>query len=263
LLEKDLPWLSEQATVVALGCLRSLLRAPEVKMLLLTPLIMLGIFGSMLVTRRLDLPLAMRPLTAFGAMAMVLFTTSQLLGNQFGLDRSGFRVFVLGPAPRRDILLGKNLGTAPLTLGMGLVVAAVLQAVFPMRLDHCLALLPQFVSMYLLFCLLANLLSIFAPMAMGIGTLKPVNTKGLTFLLQFVFTLLAPLFLAPTLLPLGVEVALEQAGWVQGWPLYLLLSVVECAAVVWLYRQVLHWQGDLLQAREQRILELVTAKESR
>ena len=40
---------------------------------------------------------------------------SQLLGNQFGFDRGGFRVYVLSPASRRDVLLGKNLSFVPLT----------------------------------------------------------------------------------------------------------------------------------------------------
>jgi hypothetical protein len=38
------------------------------------------------------------------------------------------------------------------------------------------------------------------------------------------------------------------------------LSLVECVAVVYLYRLVLTWQGRLLHAREQKILETVTTK---
>src|SRR5262249_542545 len=40
LLERQLPWLSEQAAAVTLGALRSLTRAPEAKMVLLTPAIL-------------------------------------------------------------------------------------------------------------------------------------------------------------------------------------------------------------------------------
>jgi ABC-2 type transport system permease protein len=43
-LEKQLPWAGEQATVVGLGSLRSLMRAPEGKMLLVTPVILFGVF---------------------------------------------------------------------------------------------------------------------------------------------------------------------------------------------------------------------------
>jgi hypothetical protein len=52
----------------------------------------------------------------------------QLLGNQFGLDRTGFRMLVLSPMPRWQILLGKNLALLPFLAGLAsicLVVAAL------------------------------------------------------------------------------------------------------------------------------------------
>src|SRR5205823_4127472 len=45
-LEAGLPWLSEPAAVIALGGLRSLTRAAEAKMVLLTPILMLIFFGG-------------------------------------------------------------------------------------------------------------------------------------------------------------------------------------------------------------------------
>ena len=49
----------------------------------------------------------------------VLFGVVQLMANQFGFDRDGFRVFVLSAARRRDILLGKNLSFAPIVWAWG------------------------------------------------------------------------------------------------------------------------------------------------
>ena len=66
-------------------------------------------------------------------MAFVLFGVVQLMSNQFGFDRDGFRVFVLSAARRRDILLGKNLSFAPLVLGMAAIVLVVLQVLCPLR----------------------------------------------------------------------------------------------------------------------------------
>ena len=74
----------------------------------------------------------------------VLFGVVQLMANQFGFDRDGFRVFVLSAARRRDILMGKNLSFAPLVLGMAAIVLVTLQAVCPMRWDHFLAMIPQY-----------------------------------------------------------------------------------------------------------------------
>jgi hypothetical protein len=79
-------------------------------------------------------------------------------------------------------------------------------------------------------------------------------------LLQLLFIFVFPLVLLPALLPLGVELLLESMGWLQGVPLGLVLSLLEGAAVVLLYRLVLTWEGQLLQLREQKILEVVTTK---
>src|SRR5262249_39170819 len=112
LLEKRLPWGSEQAAAGAPGGLTAPFGAPAGKMMLVTPVILGVVFGSMLVTSSASPPPALRPLMAFAGMAMVLLSLLQLAGNQFGFDRAGFRVFVLGPAPRREVLLGKNLALA-------------------------------------------------------------------------------------------------------------------------------------------------------
>ncbi len=205
----------------------------------------------------------MRPLIAIGGMGFVLLGMLQLMGNQFGFDRDGFRVFVLCAAPRRDILLGKNLAFAPVALGMAAIVLAIVQVVCPMRLDHFLAMIPQYVSMFLLFCILTNLLSIYAPIYIAAGSLKPSNPKLSTVLLQLVMVLiLFPLTQALTLLPLGVEAVLRLQGWMASAPVCLLLSLAECAAVVIVYRLSLDWQGGLFQEREQSILETVTRRAS-
>jgi hypothetical protein len=187
-------------------------------------------------------------------------TMSQLLGNQFGFDRGGFRFFVLCPSRRKEVLLGKNLAVAPLALALAAVAVLLVQFLRPMRLDHFLAMFPQAISMYLLFCILANWLSIFAPMPIAPGTMKPTNVRALPILLQVVFMFLFPLVLGPTLLPLGVELLLEAFGWVNGWPIALVLSLVLLAMVVCLYNVILNTQGRLLQSREQRILEIVTTR---
>ncbi len=262
LLEWKLPVLSEQATAIALATFRALLRAPEAKMLLLTPLLMLVIFGSMLLTRTgaNELPEAARPLLAFGAMVMVLFSMAQLIGNQFGFDRGVFRVFVLSPARRCDILLGKNVALAPIAFTMGATAAVLVQIVCPMRIDHFLALAPRFASMYFAYCLLANALSILAPMYIPSSSFRPARPGGIVLLLQMVFMFLWPITLTPILLPLGIEWALAESGWLRGVPLDLMVSLLVCAVVIFFYRLILQWEGDLLQAREQRILQIVTTR---
>jgi hypothetical protein len=193
-------------------------------------------------------------------MAMILLSMIQFIGNQFGFDRSGFRVYVLSAAPRRAILLGKNLAAAPLALGLGLVLLILMEVLRPLRVDHLLAALPQMVTMYLLFCMLANWLAIFAPMPIRSGTLKPANPKMVPVLFHVLFAMVFPLVLSPSLLPLGIEVALEQFAGIRGYRVCLVLSLLECLVVVLLYRLVLTWQGGVLQSRELAILGLVTTR---
>ena len=261
-LEKKVPGLSEHVSAIALTTFFSILRAPEVKLLFLAPILMMVIFGGLFFTHPPQLPqnINIAPFLSLGAMSMILFTMIGLLGNQFGLDRNGYRVLVLCPASRRDILLGKNLALAPLVLGFGLVFAGVLQAIFRTRFDLFLAVLPLLVSLFLLFCLWANCLSILGPMRIGVGSLKPANPKILPILLQICSMFLLPVILVPIVVPLLIQVGWDELGWVRGVPIGLVLSLAEFVGVVFLYRLVLAWQGRWLQRREQTILDIVTTQ---
>lgn len=259
-LERRFTWLSEHATAVTLAGLRSLLRAPEAKMLLLTPIIMVLVFGSALLTGSRTFPESVRPLVPLGGMGMVLFGMISLVGNQFAFDRAGFRVFVLSPIRRRDILLGKNLSAAPLALTMGLALALIVEAVTPMRLDRFLAAVLLFVPMYLLFSLLANCLSIAAPMPVTSGSLKPANPRLVPVLLHLLFVFAMPLVVLPFLLPFGAEFVVKALWGGDRWPVAILVAIPEGALMAGLYLLVLPWQGTWLQSREKAILEVVTSK---
>jgi ABC-2 type transport system permease protein len=257
-LETRLPWLSEPVSAVALGGFCSIVRSPEAKISLLTPLIMGAVFGSMLLRGGQGISESVRPLLGIAAMSFVNFGLVQLMSNQFGLDRDGFRVFVLSAAPRRDILLGKNLAFVPVAFVLSAILLTGVMVLSPMRPDHALAMIPQFISMFLLFCAMANLFSICLPVYMNPGTLKPANPKLTTVLLQLVLFLgLFPLSQAVTLLPLGIEAALRAYGLAGNVPVCLLLTLVESVAILLLYYLSLGWLGSLLQSREQRILETV------
>src|SRR5207302_4481702 len=179
-----------------------------------------------------------------------LLGKSQLLGNQFGFDRNGFRVFILSPARREDILLGKNLALAPLVLGLGLVLAVFIQLATPMPIERFLATLPQFFSMYLVFCLMGNCLSILAPTPSAGGVFKTRDIRGLPLVLHLGFLFVFPSTLAPMMLPFAIEVILEDLHLAHGLPICLLLSILECIGIVYFYRFVLSLQGRLLQSRE-------------
>ncbi len=260
LLERRLPWVSEQTSAIALASLRSLLRAPEVKMMLMVPVIMMVVFGSIFLVNAPTIPAAVRPFLPTPIIMFMTLALAQLVGNQFGYDRSGFRVYVLGPAPRRDVLLGKNLSVAPLALGIGVAAITLLQFVLPMRPDHYLAALLELVSVFLLFCLVANMLSIFSPIPIPTGGFKANSVKFLPVLLHMLGVFTTPLILLPTLLPIGLETLLAELDVISWAPIALVLSIGVLALTVVIYNKLLTWQGELLTARELKILDIVVSK---
>jgi hypothetical protein len=245
---------------VATAALRSLLRAPEAKMILIVPIIMVVVFGGIFLSNDMKPPGSVRPLMVLGAAVMVLISTIQLVGNQFGYDRAGFRAYVLSPVPRREILLGKNLAVAPLGFGLSALAILTVGCVYPMRIDHYPAAFLQLATMFLLFCLFANGLSIYAPIPMAAGSMKASSVKLGPVLLQMAFMMLFPVILMPAVIPIGIEILIEELTEVRGIPIALALSALVLVAVVFVYRRLLTWEGGLLANREQKILEVVTSK---
>lgn len=261
MVERTLPWVGESVSAVATAGFRSLTRAPEAKMAFLAPLIMVVVFGGIIASSGGDPRADLRPLIVFGAAGMIqLIAGLQLLANMFGYDRAGFRAYVLSPLPRRDILVGKNLAVSPLVLGLGLLGYVVLGAVFPMRIDHYPAVLAQILSAYLVLCMMANVLAILTPIPLAPGSLQPATIKTTPILMQMLVMMLLPVALLPVLAPYGLEVLLDQLDVVKGVPISLPLSLIVLVVIGLVYRLVVRWQGEWLEAREQKILEVVTSR---
>ena len=247
LVERQLPWVSEHVSAVATAGFRALVRAPEAKMAMLTPIIMMVVFGGLVLSRNGTPPAVLRPLMVFGAGVMIMyFAGMQLLANQFGFDRSGFRAFALSPIPRRDIVFGKNLAVAPLVLGLGLVGFVIAGAVFPLRIDHYPAVAAQLVAAYLILCMMSNVTSILTPIPLAAGTSRPSGVKFGPMLLQMLVMMLMPILVAPVLLPYGVEALLSELDIVSGVPISLPLSLVVLLLVALIYRVVITVQGRWL-----------------
>lgn len=255
LVERNLPWVGNATAGIAFANLRSLLRAPETKMVMLGPIIIFGLMGLMMAKNEsLEDYSFWAPGMSLGAISVGLISINQLLQNQFGLDRMGFRAFLLSPVPRYKILLGKNLTLAPFAIGISWV--ALLGLHWFVRLDatHLLGALLQTFSAYLLLCLLGNMLSIYAPIRMREMGTKAVKPKFSTFVLQFLTILFVPLTLSPLLLPWGVEFMFGGGAL----PLYLIMQAIMLLLVTLLYRWFLRLQGEILQNREQGILDILT-----
>ena len=259
MLEKSVPFLNGTQSAVTMATFQSMLRAPEAKMALLTPLIFACVFGSMFFAGPMsDLPAPARPWMGIGAVSMSLVGMVQMMLNMFGLDRQGFRAYVLSPAPRRDILLGKNMGILPVAGILSAALVAFVGLVGGMQLVHLIATLLQIMVAFFLYFTVSNFTSIIAPIGMAVGTMKPVALNFRVFLIQFLALLLVPIATIPAAIALAAEQLASLFGGVHGIPIYLLLTLIELPLAFGFYRKMLDFQGRQLQQREPTILEVIS-----
>jgi hypothetical protein len=261
LTEWRLPLISEHASAIAVTCFRSLLRSPEVKLMILTPIFLVFVFGGTLARSAAEVSEYGRALRATAiAVGLLLLTMMYFNGNQFAYDRDGFRSFVLSPASRREILLGKNLSFLPFALGFMLLGVFTYHWFFPLRFDHFLAVLVQNISIYFLYCLAGNLSSVYAPVAIRPTSGMPIPGQGAKTILMTVMVIVFSIPLSLVLIPLGIEYTMQALDWHAWFPAFLVGSLVQVAVSLWLYAKLLGSQGFVLQRREQQILEVVTQK---
>lgn len=256
---RKIPFVSEQASSIAVASTRSLLRAPEVRISFILPLlVIIGIATIYFFKSDFSSPPLLLPLIPLAIIAFGMFSISGIIFNTFGMDRDGFRAFVLAPVERREILLAKNIGLAPLAIGLPVFQIALLQFLFPQSTFGLLAAVVQTASVYVIFCAIGNVASIFFPMGLKRGTAQPVNTKFIPIMIMLLSLMIGPsICLLPTTIALAIPVAISLFNdWEFGsldW-LYLLLSLIQLGGVLWLYWTILKPQGSWLWRREPRIL---------
>jgi hypothetical protein len=259
LVERRLPWLPDDTSALTLATFRSLLRAPELKMGFIGPLVM----GVMLVSMRFTRSghLLPGPWTAFAATAAAVFAVfciAPMMSNTFGLDRNGFRALVLLPTRRHHILLAKNLAFFPFVALVALTMLTAVKFLLRLSWEAFLAGLLQAGIAFFLFSLVCNLLSILAPFRIASGTLQAKKPKAIVFVAVFVTMFSLPLIMLPMLVPAGLRLLFSGLNWVPWLPVNLLATLGLLAAAAVLYRLLLPLEGRLLARREQTILREVT-----
>ena len=251
----------EQAAALALATLRSLSRAPEVKMALGMPLVMAVVLGIVFFGRTgPDLPEVAKPFIATSVIGFVSFFSFQFYGNQFGYDRDGFRALVLTPADRRLILLGKNLATAPLAFGAGLIVLVVAGVLLRLPLSALAAGLFQLLTMLCILSIAGDYLSIIAPYRIQAGSMKASKLPAKTVLLMMLCTFMMPVILMPVYLAPLAEFLWRLSEGPAFVPVNLLCSAATAGVALLAYRVALNPLGRLLQSREIDVLNTVTAE---
>ena len=260
-LELSIPFVPEQSAALALATLRSLLRAPEVKMAWATAFIVTIIFGVMFLFRSTaNMPDALKPFIATGSVVLPVFFLAQFFANHFGFDRDGFRTLILSPVDRRLILLGKNLAALPVGTAFGGLLITLTAVRLHLPPQTVLATLFQFASVLLLAGAAGNLLSILTPYRIQPGSMKPTKLPGLAMLVlmfcQMLFLVaMMPVFAGPLFEMLWHRSDLP--GFV---PINLIFSALLCCLMTILYWQTLSPLGRLLQRRESKILGVITVE---
>jgi hypothetical protein len=228
-------------------------------MVLIFPLIIALLGGSFLIGKSdFVIPAFVRPWIPVGIIMMTMFGITSLLFNLFGVDRDGFRAFVLSPINRRDILIGKNVAVAPLAIGFCLLLICVAQIFIPQSFFSLIASMLQVPAVYLLYCILGNIVSIFFPMGIKRGSMQPANPRFVPMLIMFVGVMAGPMVLMlPTVAACGIPAILDAVtNRSMDW-LYLLLSIIQLGLCWVFYRWIVDYQGDWLLKWEPKILDVV------
>lgn len=253
-LDPIMRYVPDYSRAVAWVALRLWIRAPQGKMVLLSPLLLVMLY--LLIFREFTQSAWAMQFVVLAMMGFMIMMAFNLFSNVFGQDGNGFRAVVLAGVPPTELLFGKNLALLPYALVIGSLIIGVLQWVHPLPASHVLANFAQLLVLYLVGCMLGNSFSIRAPWPMSATSMGMRNATAASFLASCVILLLLVVFITPLALPLWLERSLAQDG--SSPPLYLIFSLLELAVVAFVYRRRLRSKGRLLATRMESILVRVT-----
>ncbi|MDE0191957.1 MAG: hypothetical protein OXQ90_11425 [Gammaproteobacteria bacterium] len=235
---------------VGRASLRQWVRSPQGKQALLAPLAALLLV--VLATLRFEDVSKAQPYLGLGLAA--LCSPVVFISNVFGWDRGGFRVLLATDPPRQLVLLGKNLGLVPITLGPGIGVVVAVQLLWPQPVTHLLASILQIGVFCLVWFMMGNHFSITAPWAASFMSLKQRGPASSTAVFLAAVFAVGAIMLA-TAGVLALERLVADAGWPV--PLYLISSILELGLAAAWYRRAQQQQAETMPAAEERILEAI------
>lgn len=258
-LEWQIPGLGNDSAGMALMSLRSMLRAPEMKMALFGPFLMVFFFAFIMVSRS-STPMfdSYKAFIPSGILAVMGFGLFQLFANQFGFDRHGFRSLALLPTPRQNVLVGRNLAFAPFIFGPGLLILGALPFLTDIPVLRCVSGIFQLLTLFCVLSTFGNILSIGLPFRINAGSLKPTKQPGKIILISMLSQLLFPLLTAPLFLPPLAELLGSFLTQSPGLLLNLAVSIFVAGAACCIYNATLNPLGRWFERREKAMLQVLT-----
>lgn len=231
-------------------------RHPQIRMLMIMPLCMGLLFLFMYRTSGDGGGWVLRgPWTPLLVLLWPFFNFSLMLFNVFGVDKQAFRGMVLLPVARHKFIFAKNLALFPFVAGMSglmVVMGALLTQVQP---RYVAISITQIIQLYLMYCIVGNFLSVFFPYRITRDSMRARGNHPMLFLLGLASTALAAVMMLPTTLCMVIDDVLTQWWGFHGVPVGWFLSLGLLAGTAALYWRMLIHSGDLLLAREQKMLD--------
>ncbi len=250
-----IPLLSPALSAVVEKELRYVMRNAQIRMMTLTPLILIVV--RFMNRRRFGQTGAGavggeflkygEGLMVTGGLLYVFLVLAGLFCNQFAFERGGMRTLVLSPVSRKTILLGKNIATAVVALVFSTGLLLINELVFrDLTLTALVFSVLSFLTFLSLMLVMGNSFSLHFPKRMKFG--KRLNLSGV------VGFLLIPMIIVLALPPLAATAAgyIAQSLLVE----YATLAVLMVLSLGF-YLVMIGPQGEALQRRELTILEAV------
>jgi hypothetical protein len=256
-IEKQVPFVSEDVAALTLAFFRSMIRAPEIRIALFTNFVIIIVLVAWAFSNSLkNVPERFMIFSGTAGVAFTFFGLIQMMFNQFGMDREGFRALVLSPMSRRDVLLAKNLSFAPFIFTLGMTMLIILHFVLKMPALAVLAGVFQLGVMFLLLSLAGNFVSALVPYRITAGSLKPTKPPPKVILLMLLTQLLFPVVMVPVAFPPVIGILSENFGFSAA-SVDAACSLLLLGVAVFLYKAMLNTLGNFLEEREQKILMVV------
>jgi ABC-2 type transport system permease protein len=242
------PLLSPSVSAVLEKELRYLGRSGPMLLTLITPVIMLAVFGlgparnGAFLQRSPDLSYPMG-----AGYALILLTN--LIYNNFGADGGGIQFYLASPVRLRSVILGKNLAHVTILLGeLALIWISVSLMFHPPTLFMTITTLAAMMFALPVNLAAGNLLSIYSPKRIDFGTFGRQRASQITVLLSLVVQALVIGCCVVTF----VVASSTRKPWL-GLPIFLLLAAGALLFYLWSLKQT---ERLAMERREVLVAEL-------
>ncbi|HIJ65686.1 MAG TPA: hypothetical protein HPP77_07005 [Candidatus Hydrogenedentes bacterium] len=259
IIDRTLPFVDDDTAAVAMASFLNYARHPNIRMLLIMPLVIGLVLIFMFLNRGGGE--SGRVLTPLLVIVWPFLNFGMIFFNVFGIDREAFPTFILLPTSRHKYLAGKNLALFPFVGVVAILFIAVSGAVIQPPISLQIVSLLVVLQLYLAYSIVGNLLSVYFPFGIKWQGMRGVPTSRRQILTAVSF--LGLFLIGPLMLPAVACIMLDAylLPWLgyEGWPLGPFAAAVLLALTFALYAASLKPTGDLLRRRERRVLELLTS----